>query len=100
MKSLRSHDRKPTHPGEILREIVFPELKMSQAEIAMRLGVSRRTISEIIHERRPVTADMAIRLAHFLGGTPNSWLNMQLTYDIWHLERANKDKYDDIEQVG
>jgi addiction module HigA family antidote len=100
MKSLRASTRKPTHPGALLREDVLPELNMTQAEIAMRLGVSRRTVSEIIHEHRPVTADMAIRLAYFLGGTPNSWLNMQQALDIWLLEHENKDKYKQIQHVG
>lgn len=100
MKSLRASSRKPTHPGALLREDILPELNMSQAEIAVCLGVSRRTVSEIIHEHRPVTADMAIRLAHFLGGTPNSWLNMQQELDIWTLEQENKSEYKQIQQVG
>lgn len=100
MKSFRAKNRKPTHPGVILREDVFPALKMSQIEIALRLGISRRTISEIIHERRSITPDMAIRLAHLLGGTPNSWLNMQQALDVWRLEHDNKEDYADIEQVG
>jgi addiction module HigA family antidote len=100
MKSLRASIRKPTHPGAILREDILPELNMTQSEIAVRLGVSRRSVSEIIHEHRPVTADMAIRLAHFLGGTPNSWLNMQQALDIWMLEHNNKAEYRQIQQVG
>jgi antitoxin HigA-1 len=98
--SLRSKKRKPTHPGAILREDILPELEMSQAEIAIRLGVSRRTISEVINEHRPVTADMAIRLARFLGGTPDSWLNMQQALDIWCLEIKNSDQYKKIKQVN
>ena len=100
MRSIRAKNRRPTHPGEILREDILPSLNMTQAEIALRLGVSRRTISQILHEHRPITADMAIRLARFLGGTPDSWLNMQLALDIWQLEHDNKRDYDEIEQVG
>ena len=70
-------NRKPTHPGAILREDVLPTLGLTQSELAARLGVSRRSVSEIVHERRPVTPDMALRLARLLGGTPESWLNMQ-----------------------
>ncbi len=100
MKSLRSKKRKPTHPGEILREDILPELDMSQREIAEALGVSRRTISQILNEHRPVTADMAIRLAKFLSGTPDSWLNMQQALDIWVLEQENAKEYAGIESAA
>lgn len=87
MNSLRSKARRPTHPGAILREDVLPELKLTQAEFAERLGVSRRTVSEILHERRPVTADMALRIGKLLGNGPDVWLRMQQTLDLWELER-------------
>jgi len=89
MSTLRSKKRRPTHPGAILREDILPELGITQSELALRLGVSRRTISEIIHERRPITPDMAIRLAHFLDTTPASWLNMQQALDVWELEKSH-----------
>jgi antitoxin HigA-1 len=100
MNSLRSKNRKPTHPGAILREDVLPSLNMTQTELADRLGVSRRSISQILHEHRPLTTDMAIRLAHFLGSTPESWLNMQQTLDVWELERKNARFYRQIEKVA
>jgi addiction module HigA family antidote len=87
MKSLRSNARKPTHPGAILREDVLPELGITQGEFADRLGVSRRTVSEILHERRPVTPDMAIRLGKLLGNGAGLWLRMQQAADVWALER-------------
>ena len=70
MNTLKAKNRRPTHPGAILREDVLPALDITQTELADRLGVSRRTISQIIHEHRPITPDTAIRLAHFLGTTP------------------------------
>ena len=100
MNSLRSKNRKPTHPGAILREDVLPELNITQTQLANCLKVSRRTISEIIHERRPLTPDMAIRLAHFLGTTPESWLNMQQAVDIWELESGNPKLYATIEKYN
>ena len=62
MESIRSKARKPTHPGEILRDDVLPALEITQGDLAEKLGVSRRTVSEILHGRRPITADMAIRI--------------------------------------
>lgn len=99
MKNQKLKKRKPTHPGAILREDILPSLSMSQGDIAIALGVSRRTVSQIIHEHRPITADMAIRLARFLGGTPDSWLNMQQALDIWLLVQERGDEYDGIEAV-
>ena len=100
MNILRAKERKPTHPGAILREDVLPSLDMTQTELADRLGVSRRTISQILHEHRPITPDMAIRLAHLLGGTPESWLNMQQTLDVWELTCRNARIYELIEKVA
>lgn len=99
MKSLRDPRRKPTHPGAILREDVLPELKLTQAEFAERLGVSRRTVSEILHERRPVTADMALRIGKLLGNGPDIWLRMQQAVDLWELER-HPARYKHIQPVA
>ena len=100
MNTLRAKNRKPTHPGAILREDVLPSLNITQTELADRLGVSRRTVSQILHEHRPLTPDMAIRLARFLGATPESWLNMQQALDVWELERKNARIYEQIEKVA
>jgi antitoxin HigA-1 len=100
MSTLRAKNRKPTHPGAILREDVLPSLNITQTELADRLGVSRRSVSQILHEHRPLTPDMAIRLAHFLGSTPESWLNMQQALDVWELERKNAKVYEQIEKVA
>lgn len=93
-------NRKPTHPGAILREDVLPNLGLTQGELAGRLGVSRRTVSEIVHERRSVTPDMALRLARLLGGSAESWLNMQRAVDLWELQRGRREVYDRIEPVA
>lgn len=83
MKTLRALDRKPTHPGAILREDVLPELGMTQTELAERLGVSRLTVSELVHEKRGLSVDLAVRLAKLLDTTPESWLRMQEALDLW-----------------
>lgn len=100
MNIMRSKNRKPTHPGAILREDILPELGISQSELAERLRVSRRTISEIVNEHRPVTPDMALRLSLFLGTTPDVWLNMQAALDIWELEHKYGDIYKHIRKVA
>jgi addiction module HigA family antidote len=83
MKSLRNPHRKPTHPGAVLREDVLPELGWTQAELAHRLMVSRQTVSQLLHEEKSVTAEMAIRISSAVGGTPESWLSMQQAVDLW-----------------
>jgi addiction module HigA family antidote len=66
-----------------LREDVLPELGWTQAELANRLKVSRQTVSQLLHEDKAVTAEMAIRIASAVGGTPESWLSMQQAVDLW-----------------
>lgn len=100
MESLRDKNRKPTHGGAILREDILPALNMTQGELAEKLKVSRRTISEILHEKRPITPDMAIRIGVFTNTTPQSWLNMQQTLDIWQLQQTNAKTYAEIERVA
>lgn len=96
-KTLRDPRRRPTHPGEILRKDVLPALDLTQKEFADRLGVSRVTVSELLHEKRGVTPDMAIRLGKLLGNGPEIWLRMQQTVDVWTLEQRGG--YERIEQM-
>ena len=98
MKSLRDPKRKPTHPGELLREEVLPALKMTQTEFAKRLGVSRLSVSELLLEKRALSPDMAIRVGRLNNTTPESWLRMQEALDLWELERQPK-RYEDIEPL-
>ena len=72
----------PTHPGELLREVVVPALGKSKAEIARLLGVSRHTLYELLGERQPVTPQMAHRLGKLCGNGPGLWLRMQTNYDL------------------
>jgi len=97
---MATRTRKPTHPGAILREDILPELGMTQAELARRLGVSRLTVSDLIHEKRALSADMAMRLAHLLNTTPESWLAMQQALDLWELENERGPEYRKIEHVA
>ncbi len=83
MKSLRNANRRPTHPGAILREDVLPGLDITQARLAELLGVSRLTVSQILNEHRALTPDMALRLEKLLGSGAESWLRMQEAVDLW-----------------
>ena len=89
--------RKPTHPGAVLREDVLPALGITQVEFARRLGVSRLTVSELLHEKRSLSPDMAMRLAQLLDTTPESWLNMQQALDLWEIQRAKSEEYRKIQ---
>lgn len=99
MKSMRDPKRKPTHPGEVLRIDVLPALEMTQTEFAQRLGVSRLSVSELLHGKRAMSADMAMRVARLTGTTPESWLRMQEALDLWALEK-NPKRYRHIEPVA
>jgi addiction module HigA family antidote len=90
MKSLRNPNHMPTHPGAVLREDVLPELGWTQTQLAARLMVSRQTVSDVLHEKKSVTAEMAVRIARAVGGTPESWLRMQEALDIWLVEMKCK----------
>lgn len=73
----------PVHPGEILREDVFPALNVTKPALAEALGVSRQTLHEIMTLKRSVTPEMAIRLETVVGSTAQTWLAMQAERDLW-----------------
>lgn len=73
---------RPSHPGEILREDIIPALSESKTAIARALGISRETLYNILNEKRPITPNVALRLAKALGSSPEFWLSMQAKYDL------------------
>jgi addiction module HigA family antidote len=80
--------RCPTHPGELLREILADGLKLSVAEAARQLGISRMTLHRLLRGQQAVTPEMALRLGKLCGNGPEFWLQMQTMRDLWRLERA------------
>ena len=81
----------PPHPGEILTDTVLREDGgMTVTEFAKRLGVSRVALSRVVNGRAAVSAELAIRLAAALGGSAESWLNMQVAYDLWHAQKKRR----------
>lgn len=78
----------PVHPGEILQQEVLEPLGISANRLAQELRVPATRIGDILHGRRGITADTALRLARLLGTTPQFWMNLQTSYDIKLTEAA------------
>ena len=75
--------RRPTHPGEMLREDFLPDYDLTATSLAEAIGVSRQSINELLRERRRVSPEMALRLARLFGNSPEFWLNAQSAVDLW-----------------
>src|ERR1700692_2913268 len=73
---------KPVHPGEILREEFMRPLGLSMNKLAIDLRVPLTRIADIVHERRGVTTDSALRLARYFKNTPQFWMNLQVRHDL------------------
>ena len=82
----------PIHPGEILMEDFLEPLGVSQYRLAKDISVPPRRINEIVHGKRSITADTALRLARFFGTTERFWLNLQVRYDL----EVEKDRLEDV----
>jgi addiction module HigA family antidote len=99
----RPLNRKPIHPGEVLREDVLPALGLSVSEAARRLGISRQQLHRVLACTHPITTEMALRIGKFAGNGPGLWLRMQQAYDLWHAElrmKAELSKIETVESVG
>ena len=90
---------RPTHPGEVLREIVLPAVTPSKTEIARMLGVSRQHLYDVLGERKPITSQMALRLAKLFGGEPDIWLRMPMTFHLRTTAEAMADELANIPQL-
>lgn len=80
--------RRPTHPGEMLREDFLPDYGLTVSSLASAIGVSRQTLNELLRERRRVSPEMALRLARLFGNSPEFWLNAQRAVDLWDAAQA------------
>jgi len=79
--------RKPTHPGTVLLEDVIKPCGLSITEAAKRLGISRKTLSELVHGHCALTPDMAVRIGEATGTTPESWIEMQNRLSLWEAKQ-------------
>jgi addiction module HigA family antidote len=82
----------PTHPGEMLLEEFLKPLKMTQSELAYKLGVSYPRINELIHSKRGLTPDTALRLEKLFGMDAQFWLNLQTAWDLYHATHSSSAK--------
>ncbi len=99
MKSLRNPNRRPTHPGAILRDDVLPALEVTQGRFAELIGVSRLTVSQLLHEHRALSPDMAMRMEKLLGTSAESWLRMQEAIDLWQA-RQQPERFASIKRLA
>ena len=86
----------PMHPGEFLREVVLPGAGLPKSRIAAMLRLSRQSLYDILGERTPVTARVAVRLGRLFGNSPQFWLNLQAEYDVAKLSKAMRKELDRI----
>ena len=73
----------PPHPGGIVKRQCLEPLGLSVAQAAEGLGLSRQALSDVINEKSDISVDMAIRLTKAFGSSPETWLGMQMAYDLW-----------------
>ena len=79
--------RNPPHPGGIIRRQCLEPLGLSVTAAAKGLAVTRQALSDLVNERAGVSVDMAIRLAKAFGSSPETWLGLQMAYDLWQARR-------------
>ena len=77
-----SEKLQPIHPGEVLLEAFLKPMGLSQNRVALDIRVPARRINEIVHGKRRITADTALRLSRFFGTSPQFWLGLQMDYDL------------------
>lgn len=90
---------RPVHPGEVISD-VLEDLEMTQTRFAKILGVSRRSVNEIVLGQRPITVDMAIRIGKALGNGPQLWLNLQQKVDIWDAVQKHSEEYERVSTLA
>ncbi|HLB78897.1 MAG TPA: HigA family addiction module antitoxin [Dongiaceae bacterium] len=85
--------RNPPHPGGIVRRQCLEPLDLSVTAAAKGLGITRQALSELVNEKAGISVDMAIRLSKAFGSSPETWLGLQMAYDLWQARR----RFDEIE---
>ena len=81
----------PPHPGGIVRRQCLEPLGLSVTEAAAGLGVTRQALSDLVNEKAGVSVEMAIRLSKAFGSSPETWLGMQMAYDLWQMRARTRE---------
>ena len=83
----------PPHPGSIVRRQCIDPLGLTITRASKELGITRQALSDLVNEKAGVSVDMAIRLSKAFGSSPETWLGMQMAYDLW----VARDRVDQIQ---
>lgn len=89
-------DREPTHPGEMLLEEFLNPMKITQRDLADAIHVPYQRVNELVNQKRGVTPATALRLARFFNVSADYWLNLQVRWDLYRAQRAEKDELETI----
>ena len=89
-------DRTPTHPGKMLLEEFLRPLGLTQRDLASAIGVPYQRVNEIVRGRRGITPSTALRLGKFFATTPAFWMNLQLRWDLYHVQRSEERHLEEI----
>ena len=81
----------PPHPGGIVRRQCLDPLDLSVTEAAAGLGVTRQALSDVVNEKAGISVEMAIRLSKAFGSSPETWLGMQMAYDLWQMRARSRE---------
>lgn len=95
----RNMTRRPTHPGEMLREDFLPDYGLNVASLAEAAGVSRQSINELLRGRRAISPEMALRLSRLFANAPEFWMNAQRSVDLWDAMQALKSEVARIKPI-
>jgi addiction module HigA family antidote len=89
--------RKPTHPGEMLREEFLVPMNITQRELAEAVHVPYQRINELVNQKRGVTPSTALRLGKFFGVSPDFWLNLQMRWELYKAQNTEKNEIESIQ---
>jgi antitoxin HigA-1 len=93
-------NRAPTHPGEMLLEEFLMPMNLTQRQLADGIRVPYQRINELINRRRGISPSTALRLAKFFGMSADFWMNVQLRWDLYHTQQAERDELKDIRPLS